>query len=251
MVNSSVWVETDPDLLASMVQNLINNAIKYAPSKPILVGCRRRGGVVSVCVIDQGQGVSTDQRDVIFSEFYRVQREDEQHVEGLGLGLSIVSRFAELLSLTCSLRSQPRQGTWVEIAGLHPTKKRNGERNKKAPSMHRLYGLKIHVVENDVDSLRATVGLLEHWGCSVSGSVAIPNQAKGCELLLTDYALENGKNGLDCVNDVRALEGWNVPAVIVTGIAGLDFGNEKRIVSLEKPVRAARMRSAITSLTLE
>lgn len=251
LVDSSLWVETDPNLLASMIQNLINNAIKYAPGESILVGCLLRGDVVSVCVIDQGRGIGTDERDLVFSEFYRAKRTNEQHVEGLGLGLSIVNRFAELLSLSCVLRSQPEYGTWVEISGLQSTEQRDAKQSKKAPSLHRLSGLKVHVVENDVDTLRATVGLLERWGCSVSESSSIPNGAGGCELLLTDYALENGKNGLDCVNDVRTLEGWNVPAVIVTGVAGLDFEKDEQIISLEKPVHAARLRAAITSLTLQ
>ena len=107
------------------------------------------------------------------------------------------------------------------------------------------------MVENDFDSLKATAGLLKRWGCSVSESETVPVQKNGCEVLLTDYALEAGKTGLDCVREVRALEGWNVPAVVVTGVAGLDFEVEDRVVALEKPVRAARLRAAITSLSLD
>jgi signal transduction histidine kinase len=108
---SSLLVRTDPDLLLTILSNLISNAIKYTEKGGVLVGCRRRAGVVSIEVVDTGIGIPPDQVDRIFEEFQQV---DDRH-DGFGLGLSIVKRTAEILGLTIGVYSRLGHGSRFTI----------------------------------------------------------------------------------------------------------------------------------------
>jgi signal transduction histidine kinase len=101
VVRSSARIVSDPDMLDSILQNLISNAVKYTDAGRVLVGCRRHGDMLSVEVHDTGIGIPPEAIDTIFEEFRQIQSDRE----GLGLGLSIVRRAADLLGHELSLRS--------------------------------------------------------------------------------------------------------------------------------------------------
>src|SRR5438105_7603966 len=68
-VPSSLPVESDRLMLRRLLQNLISNAIKYTPHGRVLVGCRRHGTALQICVYDTGVGVPLLKRGEIFKEF--------------------------------------------------------------------------------------------------------------------------------------------------------------------------------------
>src|SRR6202008_573804 len=90
-------VETDRLLLRRLLQNFISNAIKYTPQGRVMVGCRRRGESVQICVYDTGVGIPIVKRGEIFKEFHRLEQ-GARIARGLGLGLSIVERLARVLN---------------------------------------------------------------------------------------------------------------------------------------------------------
>jgi len=84
-----------PVLLTSMLRNLIRNAIDYTPpGGSVLVASRQRGPELLIDVRDTGTGIRTTALSAIFGAF---QRADESRSDGLGLGLFIVKRAADLL----------------------------------------------------------------------------------------------------------------------------------------------------------
>lgn len=107
-------VETDPVLLERMVRNLLSNALRYTVDGGVLVSVRRRGPEIRLQVWDTGLGVALELQDAIFQEFYQVA-EAQHHVppqrRGLGLGLAITRRLAELCGVQLSLRSRPGRGS--------------------------------------------------------------------------------------------------------------------------------------------
>ncbi|MDB5407252.1 MAG: hypothetical protein JWL84_2164 [Rhodospirillales bacterium] len=111
VVTSGVSVVSDPDLLDSIVQNLVSNAIKYTDHGRVLVGCRRRGGALSVEVHDTGIGIPMESIDTIFEEFRQMHSERE----GIGLGLSIVKRTADLLNHRVTVNSVVGAGSCFQI----------------------------------------------------------------------------------------------------------------------------------------
>jgi signal transduction histidine kinase len=109
-------VRSDPDILASVLHNLVGNAIKYTvPGGRVLVGCRPRGESVLVQVIDTGIGIAPEMLGTIFNEYVQVS---PGSAGGVGLGLSIAKRAADLLGHALTVRSEIGKGSCftVEVA---------------------------------------------------------------------------------------------------------------------------------------
>jgi two-component system, sensor histidine kinase len=105
---SSAIVRSDPRLLASILQNLVGNAIKYTDRGSVLIGCRRRLGSVDIQVLDTGSGIPCDRLGAAFQAFTRL---DPARGDGMGLGLSIVRRCADALGHRLSVHSVPGRGS--------------------------------------------------------------------------------------------------------------------------------------------
>jgi len=109
-----IAVETDPVLLERMVRNLLSNALRYTVDGGVLVSARQRGPEIRLQVWDTGLGVAPELQEAIFREFYQVA-DAQQHVppqrRGLGLGLAITRRLAELCGVQLSLHSRPGRGS--------------------------------------------------------------------------------------------------------------------------------------------
>jgi two-component system sensor histidine kinase KdpD len=88
-----VLVDVDAGLTARIVDNVVGNALRHTlPGTPIRVSLHRENGEVIFGVADRGPGVPDDLKNVIFEPF----RRESSRVSGLGLGLFVVRRFAEL-----------------------------------------------------------------------------------------------------------------------------------------------------------
>jgi len=83
----------DADDYAAALGNLLENAVKYAPSSPIVIETGVRDGSAITTIVDRGPGIPEDDRRAIFERFYRGR--GRTLGEGLGLGLAIVKRIAE------------------------------------------------------------------------------------------------------------------------------------------------------------
>jgi two-component system sensor histidine kinase QseC len=93
-------IQGDPKLLAVLLRNLINNAVKYArPDGQILVSIQTQEHALRLSVADNGPGIPPEQRQQLFERFKR----GNQQVAGSGLGLSIVKRITELHQTTIRL----------------------------------------------------------------------------------------------------------------------------------------------------
>jgi two-component system sensor histidine kinase CpxA len=91
--NQPVTVEGDPELLRRAVENVIRNAIRYAPVQTTVeVSLARHNGQVRVDVRDRGPGVPEEALPRLFDAFYRVEPDRARSGGGVGLGLSIARR---------------------------------------------------------------------------------------------------------------------------------------------------------------
>ncbi|MGC1549675.1 MAG: HAMP domain-containing sensor histidine kinase, partial [Rhodanobacter sp.] len=107
----------DSTLAASLLGQLLSNAIANTPHGCVLVAARRRGTAIRIEVRDNGPGISTAHQQYIFEEFTQLSHDTGQHPEGYGLGLAIAERLAELLGTRIGLRSAPGRGStfWFEL----------------------------------------------------------------------------------------------------------------------------------------
>lgn len=253
VVGTKLWVKVDPALLTNMLQNLLSNAIRYAPRGRILIGCRRRGGRLAIVVADNGPGIASEYIDLIFEEFYRIPGLATQSVEGLGLGLPIVRRLAELMGLDVQVVSRPAGGTAVSIDGLVPAEPAEPRRAHRPTHGHPLRGRRILLIDDDPTVLEATTTLLEKWGCTVHPATGLPTELSGCDAIICDFDLGGDMNGLQVIRAVRALESRPVPAMILSGRSeaeALDAAEAAGIPYVAKPVRPAELRGMLTEMAI-
>lgn len=114
LCRSDLLVETDPDMLHTILRNFVGNALKYAgPGGHVRVACRNEPGRLSVEVEDDGCGIAASRLEDIFAAFERGSQSGRS--DGLGLGLAIVRQTADLLRHPVSVRSVENEGSVFSI----------------------------------------------------------------------------------------------------------------------------------------
>lgn len=107
---ASCEIFSDEHILRNVIINLLSNAIKYSPvNSTIKVGCERSESHITIRISDDGIGIPAEEQEYLFTRFFRAS--NAVNIQGTGLGLHIVKRYADLLqgSLTCE--SQLGSGT--------------------------------------------------------------------------------------------------------------------------------------------
>ena len=110
-------ITTDPLRLKQVINNLINNAIKFTSKGAITLGYRQNNDQVSIFVKDTGTGIDEDKINRIFERFYK----GDNFVQGTGLGLSISHTIVEHLKGTITVTSEIGKGSHFTIQ--HPIKR--------------------------------------------------------------------------------------------------------------------------------
>ena len=110
-----IMVRSDPVLLRRILRNLLVNAIKFTERGGVLIVGRRRRRHVTLQVWDSGKGIAESEMTAIFDDFYQIDNPARTRAEGLGLGLSVVSRTAHLLGHPLRARSRLGRGSVFEI----------------------------------------------------------------------------------------------------------------------------------------
>lgn len=250
IVDTSLCVQTDRTILSAIIGNLVSNAVKYAPGRAAVIGCRRRGGQISILICDNGPGIAEADQARVFDEFYRSPRHRHTR-EGIGLGLPIVSRMARLLGLRVVLRSVPGRGTGVEIMGLDLSPEAVpvavAVAGEQPLPLTALSGMRVLLIEDHDEVRAATRRMLEGWGCVIEDDASAHAAARDCDLILADQDLEDGTGG-EVIERIRAALGRQVPAIIMSGHDAAHIAEQlqdKSLPILSKPVHPARLRAAM------
>lgn len=109
-------VDGSPILLGQLVENLVGNALKYSdPGTPIVISLDETSEGVRLIVRDEGWGMTPEEQARAFEPFFRSTTGDVNRQSGVGLGLSIVQRIAEVHGARIDLTSEPGRGTTVTV----------------------------------------------------------------------------------------------------------------------------------------
>jgi signal transduction histidine kinase len=104
-------VRAHPELLAQLVDNLLDNAVKYGPAGgPVRVHISQRDGAVELAVEDSGPGIAPDDLPHVFDPFFRSAAARAAGVRGVGLGLSVARRISEAMGARLTADSEPGRG---------------------------------------------------------------------------------------------------------------------------------------------
>jgi CheY-like chemotaxis protein/anti-sigma regulatory factor (Ser/Thr protein kinase) len=257
---SSAVVRSDPLMLRRILQNLVANALRYTQRGTVLMGCRLKGEDICIEVHDTGPGIPEAQREAIFVEFQRGDASAGDKA-GIGLGLSIVRRFADLLGHDIRLNSRAGKGSVFSVTvprTLDPVAIPVREQASVDYRYGGMEGAKILLIENDLSSAEGLAHLLEKWGCDVAVTISKTEALERIHALdgipdaiIADLHLDNGETGIQAVDVIRGEINAKVPAIIVTADysakAASDvsaFGHEL----LKKPIKPAEMRSLLSFL---
>ena len=261
----SLVIRTDPRLLDQMVRNLLSNAVKYTRKGTILLGCRRRAGKLRIEVHDTGLGIPAGQLRAIFEEFHQVGNPARELSRGLGLGLAIVQRLADLLGLEVDVRS--REGTGSTFAIEVPLAPAGARLEPKGahPDLVEIgrQGGSILIVEDD-PALRESLELfLKAEGYLTSSAVdgehaiqLVQQMGLRPDLVMVDYNLPRELTGLQVMTRLRAALARPVPGLILTGdistatlreIAGQGYDHRTKPVATDDLSRLVRRLLANSS----
>ena len=109
-------VSGDEVHISNILNNLIDNAIKYSPEKLfIAVKTQNENNGIAISISDHGIGMSREQQNRIFDTFYRVPTGNVHDVKGFGLGLSYVKKMVEAHDGTVAVQSKPGEGSTFTV----------------------------------------------------------------------------------------------------------------------------------------
>lgn len=201
---TNAWVLTDGDLLRSMLQNLIVNAIRYTPRGRVVVVCRKARGRLRFEVRDNGVGMEASAVPDAFSEFRRLL-DGKALADGAGLGLSIVARIANVLDHPVTVRTRPGMGSVFAI-DLPMTLPVIGEVRAASDHPVDLKGLRVLCVDDEHDILVGMRGLIELWGGKVTTVASVDaawTLTPDFDAVIADLRL-GAANGLDLLRGFAA-----------------------------------------------
>jgi two-component system CheB/CheR fusion protein len=257
-------VVSDARLLEQMLRNLLANAIKYTKRGKILLGCRRKGGTLRIEVRDTGIGIADADLGAIFEEYHQIGNAARQRNRGLGLGLSIVKRLGGMLKHRIRVRSVVGKGSSfsveVPLAAVASATAEPPTARGAAPRVGAARPGTVLVVEDDEDLRNLLDRLLVQDGhrtlVAADGAEALAVLAHAPpdmlpDLVLADYNLPNGIDGLQVATKVRAAVKRDIPVVILTGditTAALRDISRRDLVRLNKPVKSVELLSLVGRL---
>ena len=255
---SKLAVRSDPQLLRRVLQNFLSNALRYTHRGGVLLGARRHGGDVRIEVWDSGPGIPAEQCARIFGEFQRLEQPSPWGEKGLGLGLSICDRIAAMLDHRLDLRSRPGHGSCFAVIvprAVAAPGRRQGVRRASGSSDEQL-PLTVLCLDDDMAILDGMRMLLGRWGvdCRTARDVdaAAAELRRGAvDLILADYHLADGVDGLQALQRLRAACDPLPPAALITADGSSELKQRARALGypvLHKPVKPAALRALLTAL---
>jgi two-component system CheB/CheR fusion protein len=265
VVPCGLWIRSDVRLLEQMLRNLLSNAFKYTKQGRILLGCRRHAGRLTIEICDTGLGIPEREFQAIFEEYHQLDNAVRDRSRGLGLGLSIVNGLGTLLGHRVRIRSQTGKGSIfaveVPLSSNEPvTAPRQAE---LAPKDRAICGAgpkcNILIVDDDPDVRESLEQYLNGEGYRTAtatdgmAALAIPGAIRP-DIILADYNLTNGINGLQVAEKLREALHREVPVIILTGdISTGTLGDIARYdcVQLSKPVKLTELTLAIERLLIK
>lgn len=248
-------VYSDPTLLEQILRNYLSNALRYTETGLIRIECvEKSAGHITIRVVDTGVGIPEEEQRDIFREFHQLGNPQRDRSKGLGLGLAIVQRTAELLQHPIGLESRQGQGSCFYVTVERAIHSESHQFSEDESTVTRMEARACHVmvIDDEINVLEGTQTLLELWGCQVTAATRLHEllgQLDGLpqpQAIIADYRLQDGQTGLDAIKAIQTHYQSDIPALIVTGDTAADRLREVNNSGhqiLHKPVAPARLRA--------
>ena len=253
------YIRSDPSLLEQVLGNLAANAIRYTAQGGILIAARRRQDSVRLEVWDTGIGIAGPDLHRIFEEFVQVGNPERDRRMGLGLGLSIAQRSAALVGTSIAVASRPGRGSRFILTQPACPPPVTLTQHSIAPERITPHtacdpqtALPVLIVDDDRDVRLAIADLLTRWqvrfdiAADAHAALLLIDTGTPYRLVISDYRLAGGMNGLELVAAIRTRRSAEPPeAVLVTATLDPELVAAARSAGLAvipKPLRAPQLR---------
>jgi CheY-like chemotaxis protein len=264
-------VTGDPNRLQQVVWNLLSNAVKFTPKGgQVQVHLQRVNSHVEIVVSDTGQGMDPELLPFVFERFRQGDSSSTREHAGLGLGLSLVRYLTELHGGTVSADSLGRgKGATFTVKlpmPIVPVRPATVERHHPTtaptvPSLGgaRLDGLRVLLVDDDLDSLDLAGAILSSAGAVVKTCLSSPEALELIpqwrpDVLVSDIEMP-GEDGYALIRRVRALDrpsGGSIPAIALTAYGRVEDRLRAMAAGysmhVPKPVDPAELTTIVASL---
>lgn len=255
-------IRGDAFRLRQVVTNLVGNALKFTPPGGwVRVSLQSGAANVDLTVEDNGQGISRQFLPLIFEIFRQEDAGIDRRSAGLGLGLAIVRKLVELHGGEVSASSAGEgQGASFHVRLPLAARADHPSQEIQQPKADALRGLRVLVIEDDVDAADLITEILSGCGAEVSlaieavSALALVESADSFHAIVSDIGLP-GIDGLELMRRVRARppeQGGRIPSLALTAYTrtadrtrSLQAGFESHVA---KPVNAAELIAAVASL---
>ena len=112
IIETEAAVKGDPLLLQILINNLLENALKYSPKEhPVTAILRQEKEIIQLQIIDEGFGIAKEERKNVFTKFYRIGNEATRKTQGTGLGLYLCQRIAKYHNADISVTNNTPAGS--------------------------------------------------------------------------------------------------------------------------------------------
>jgi CheY-like chemotaxis protein len=262
-------ITCDANRLQQMVWNLVTNAVKFTPAGGrVSVGFEVRDGHLDIAVSDTGVGISQEFLPFVFDRFRQQDSSSTRRHHGLGLGLAIVKHLAELHGGSVSVTSEgPGLGSAftirmpaTETAAAPELLPEDGDHERPVAEAMHLDGVKILVVDDDVDTCHMLKFALRQHGASVETVTCASEALRALaeehpEVLIADINMPD-EDGYSLIRRVRRLPDDRlsaIPAVAVTALSRAE--DTERALSagfqmhLPKPIDISELVDSIRRLS--
>lgn len=256
VIDCNYVVHSDPSMLERILRNLVSNAIRYTRQGSVKLDCQLQENQIVIDVMDTGIGIAKDQQENIFQEFYQIENSERDRRKGLGLGLAIVKRLSDLLNTELTVSSIPEQGSTFRVSVPYVESSVVTE-DKLDQVSDILPGMAVLVIDDESMIRLGMTKVLQEWGCevyeaeSISQALELVEKDYEINIILTDYRLRDNENGIDAIEQIHAVKGESIPAIILTGDTDPERLREARdsgFKLLHKPVSPAKLRSLMCFL---
>lgn len=248
--------KTDPVLFGRVLRNLISNAIKFTSAGMVKVSYKAEEEDIVLQVADTGVGIPPSQLDKVFDEYHQVSNEARNREEGIGLGLSVVKKMCQLLKIPVELASVLGNGTTFSLR--LPVGQLSIAVTPSESAQTGLEGRRVVVIDDDVQLLAAVTQIMQDWQCQSLSAASLDECLQKLtaekfvpDIILSDYRLGGGVNGIDVIKAVRMQLGLDVPAVLMSGDtdpALVKSIREQHYYLIHKPVKPTHLRKTMRNL---
>ncbi len=252
-------VFVDPIVLTRIIRNILDNAVKYTLAGSVEINANQQGDHIVFTIEDSGIGIEREKLESVFDEFYQLNNPERSRTKGLGLGLAIVDRLCKLSNIDIKLSSTLGVGTEVtlRIPKGDPSEISSDSSNQKKVD---LTGMTVVVIDDDQDIVDGASRVLTQWGCrTVCGNnlrevlQALTRESQVPDIILSDYRLAKGENGLEAIECIRSEFNIHIPALIITGDTSPDkvaLMKRADCLVLYKPINSSELKEGLEA-TLE